>query len=280
VVVTNKAFYVYVLDRVTGQPIFPIVETPFPASNVPGEVASKTQPIPQLPHPLTHKEITVDDLINDTPEDNAAARDMFSKLWGGGKPFVPLGLNQNTLVIPGFGGGWGGTAADHDGVFYSSAGNGAGMSSIADNKEHRAAIGEPGAPGPVGGYQNGFARLDYAFTGYGQFRLPGGKSALSPAASAATLNAIDINTGQYRWTVPLPGRNGGSGPLVTASGLLFIGAADNLEAFDTKDGKMLWQQKLPSSGANSPGTYMVDGKQYVMLASGGQTAAYVAYALP
>jgi quinoprotein glucose dehydrogenase len=279
VVVTNKAFYVYVLDRVTGQPIFPIVETPFPASNVPGEVASKTQPIPQLPHPLTHKEITVDDLTDASPAANAEARDLYAKLWGGGKPFVPLGLNQNTLVIPGFGGGWGGTAADHNGVFYSSAGNGAGMSSISDNKDRRALIGEPGAPGPVGGYQNGYAHLDYAFNGYGQFRLKDGSSALSAKASAPTLNAIDINTGQYRWTVPLPGRAGGSGPLVTASGVLFIGAGNNLEAFDTKDGRMLWQQALPSSGANSPGTYMVDGKQYVMLASGGPTAAYVAYAL-
>ena len=278
-VATNKATYVYVLDRVTGDPVFPIVEQPFPASNVPGEVASKTQPIPSLPHPLSRKVITVDDLTTVSPEANAEARDAFAKLNGGGQPFVPLGLNQNTLVIPGFGCGWGGVAADHNGILYASAGNGAGMSKIVDNTKARAQIGELGAPLPPGGLQNGYAHLDYAFDGYGQFRLPDGKSALSEFAARATLNAIDLNTGQYRWTIPLPNRNGGSGPLVTASGVLFIAAGNNLQAYATGDGKLLWQQVLPASGGNSPGTYMVDGKQYVVVASGGPTAAYVAYAL-
>ena len=110
------------------------------------------------------------------------------------------------------------------------------------------------------------------------------------------MNAIDINTGEYRWTVPLPGRAGGSGPLVTASGVLFVAAGNKLKAFDTKNGRQLGEQTLPGAGGNGAGTYMVDGKQYVVLASGGgggppgaapapgaaapPSPAYVAYALP
>jgi quinoprotein glucose dehydrogenase len=268
-----------VLDRVTGKPVFPIVETPVPPSNVPGEVASKTQPIPTLPRPLAKKVITVDDLNNSSPEENALARQAFAKLYNPGQPFTPLALNQDTLVIPGFGGAWGGFAADHDGIYYGTGGSGAGMSRIVDNTAARQQIGEPGAPRPMGGAQNGYARLDYAFNGYGRFVLPDGKSGLSPEASQGTLNAVDLNTWQYRWTIPLPGRAGGSGPLVTATGLLFIGAGNTLQAYSTADGTKLWQQTLPASGANSPGTYMVDGKQYVIIASGGATAAYIAYAL-
>ena len=280
-VATNKAEYVYVLDRLTGKPIFPIVETPVPASNAPGEVASKTQPIPSLPHPLSKKTITVDDLNNSSPEINAAARAAFAKLNNPGQPFTPLGLNQDTLVIPGFGGHLGGMAADRNGVVYAAAPNGAGMSKIVDNTKARAQIGEPGAPQPFGGLQNGYQRLDWGFSGYGQFRLPSGDSALSDAASMPTLNAIDLNTGQYRWTILFPGRNALSGPLVTATGLLFISGGNELRAYATADGKLLWSQKLPGGGGTSPGVYAVDGKDYVMLASGGgQQAAYVAYALP
>jgi glucose dehydrogenase len=192
---------------------------------------------------------------------------------------VPLGLNQDTLVIPGFSGAWGGLAADRKGVLYATAINGAGMSKIVDNTKAREIIGEPGAPAPFGGMQNGYQRLEYGFSGYGQFRLPGGQSGL--AESIPTLNAIDMNTGEYRWTVPLPNRNGGSGPLVTATDLLFIAAGNRLKAFSTADGKLLSEIQLPGAGGNGAGSYMAGGKQYIFLASGGgQTPAYVAYTLP
>ena len=290
----NKAAYVYVFNRATGKPIFPIPETPVPPSNVPGEVASKTQPIPSRPRPLTRKTITAADLNNASPELNAEARAAYATFFGEGKPFTPLALNQDTLVIPGFGGAWGGMAADRKGVIYATAADGAGLSKIVDNTKQRELIGEPGAPRPIGGAQNGYQRLEYGFTGYGQFRLKGGQSGIKD--SPPTLNAIDINTGEYRWTVPLPGRAGGSGPLVTASGVLFVAAGNKLKAFDTKNGRQLGEQTLPGAGGNGAGTYMVDGKQYVVLASGGgggppgaapapgaaapPSPAYVAYALP
>jgi quinoprotein glucose dehydrogenase len=277
----NKAAYVYVFDRLTGKPIFPIVETPVPPSNVPGEVAAKTQPIPSLPKPLVRKEITVDQLNNTSPEANAAAREAYAKLYGGGKSFVPVALNQQTLVIPGFAGAWGGMAADQKGVIYATAGNGAGSTSIVDNTKAREQIGEPGAPPPFGGAQNGYQRLEYGFSGYGQFRTADGKSALDPSATLGTLNAIDLNTGQYRWTITLPNRAGGSGPTVTATGVLFIAAGNKLHAFNSADGKALWETQLPGAGGTGPATYAVNGKQYVLVASpGGTEPSYVAYALP
>jgi quinoprotein glucose dehydrogenase len=108
-----------------------------------------------------------------------------------------------------------------------------------------------------------------------------------------TLNAIDLNTGRYLWTVPLgeypalvekgvtnTGAENYGGPVVTAGGLVFIGAtrADaKFRAFDAKTGKVLWETRLPAAGAATPATYSVGGKQYVVIRAG---ATYVAYALP
>ena len=96
----------------------------------------------------------------------------------------------------------------------------------------------------------------------------------------ATLNAVDLNTGQYKWTIPFNLASNG-GPAVTESGLLFIGASASLQAFDTKDGKLLFESKLTGTAGLTPAVYMVDGKEYVALASVGRgTSTYVAYALP
>ena len=294
----NKAAYVYVFDRYTGKPIFPIVETPVPPSNVPGEIASKAQPIPTLPKPISRKTITVDDLTKVSPEKNAEARALLAGMYGNSatQPFVPLGLNQNTLVLPGFAGAWGGMAADRDGVIYLTALNTAGMSRIVDNRQRRVELTAPGAR-PAG--QNGIAMLDWNFTGYGSFVLSDGTTALDAEKAGPVMHAIDLNTGQYRWTVPLPGRNQGSGPLITASGLLFISAGNRIQAHSTRDGSKLWETQLPGVTGNGAGTYMQDGKQYVVIATGGgggraaaaaaaagppaangPTPAYVAYALP
>ena len=278
---TNKTSYIYVLNRTTGAPIFPIKETPVPASNVPGEVAAKTQPIPTLPRPMARKSFTEKDLTNASPQANAEARKIFAGLYGGGKVFTPIGLNQDTLVAPGFAGTWGGMAADRKGILYASAPNGSGMTRIVDNSKVRDMIGKPGGPTAIGGAQNGIGALDYNFAGYGQFRLPSGGSALDEATSQGTLNAIDLNTGFYKWSIYLPGRANSSGPLVTASGLLFIAAGNELQAYSSETGKLLWKTTLSATGGNSAGSYVVDGRQYVMLATGGRgQAAYVAYALP
>ena len=141
----------------------------------------------------------------------------------------------------------------------------------------------------------------YRFTGYRKFLDPDGYPAIAPPWG--TLNAIDLNTGKYLWKVPLgnypelaakgladTGSENYGGPVVTAGGVVFIGATNfdhTLRAFDSKTGKLLWSGDLPYAGNATPATYMVDGKQYVVIATsnarnpkGPQGAVYVAFALP
>lgn len=142
---------------------------------------------------------------------------------------------------------------------------------------------------------------DYAFTGYRKFLDPEGYPAFNPPWG--TLSAIDLKTGNYLWQIPFGEypeliqkgmRNTGSenygGPIVTAGGVLFIGATvydHRLRAFDAQTGKLLWQTDLPFAGVATPATYMVDGKQYVVIATSNartpnapQGGAYVAFSLP
>jgi quinoprotein glucose dehydrogenase len=140
----------------------------------------------------------------------------------------------------------------------------------------------------------------YAFTGYNKFVDPDGYPAVQPPWG--TLSAIDLNTGRYRWKVPLgeypelaahglknTGTENYGGPLVTASGLLFIGATifdRRFRAFDTRSGQVLWETQLPYSGTATPITYMIDGRQYVVIGTSNartrdapQGSAYVAFSL-
>jgi mono/diheme cytochrome c family protein len=141
----------------------------------------------------------------------------------------------------------------------------------------------------------------YIFTGYRKFLDPDGYPAIKPPWG--TLNAIDLKTGKYLWKVPLgeypalakqgmtnTGTENYGGPVVTASGVLFIAATvydHKLRAFDSSTGKVLWQADLPFAGVATPSTYMVDGRQYVVIAVSNartpkdpQGGAYVAFALP
>lgn len=144
-------------------------------------------------------------------------------------------------------------------------------------------------------------QMQYTMTGYRRFNDPDGYPAVAPPWG--TLNAINLNTGEYLWKRPLgeypalaakglkeTGTENYGGPLVTAGGLIFIGATDfdnKFRAFDKDTGKLLWEAKLPFPGNATPATYSVDGKQYVVIASGGGGltrgalgGVYVAYALP
>ena len=152
---------------------------------------------------------------------------------------------------------------------------------------------------PFGARPEGTA--NYRFTGYRKFLDPDGYPAVLPPWG--TLNAIDLNSGKYLWKIPLgqypelaaqgmanTGSENYGGPIITASGLLFIGATiydHKIRAFDSVTGKLLWEADLPYAGVATPATYMVGSKQYVVIATSGQRnakgpqgAAYVAFALP
>ena len=141
----------------------------------------------------------------------------------------------------------------------------------------------------------------YTFTGYRKFLDPDGYPAIAPPWG--TLNAIDLKTGKYLWKIPLgeypelaakglknTGTENYGGPIVTAGGVLFIGATiydHKFRAFDSRDGKLLWEAELPFAGVATPATYMIDGRQYVVIAASGardpkgpQGGAYLAFALP
>jgi quinoprotein glucose dehydrogenase len=143
--------------------------------------------------------------------------------------------------------------------------------------------------------------MKYRFTGYHKFLDPEGYPAIMPPWG--TLTAIDLNTGEQAWKIPLgeypelaakgedkTGSENYGGPVVTAGGLIFIGASNfdrKLRAFDKATGKLLWQTALPFSGNATPITYEVDGRQFVVIAAGGgkdprsaSGGVYVAFALP
>ena len=283
VAATNKLGYVYLFNRKTGEPLFDLVDKPVPASDVPGELAAKTQPVPVLPRPLARMEISAETLTNISPEANAYARERLARMRVV-PVFTPMAYNQDTIAVPGFSGGaeWGGMSADPQGTLYINSNDIAWYTSVIDNPNT-----EPG-------------RSPMHFSGYNKFRDADGYPAVAPPWG--TLNAIDMNTGEYRWRIPLgyypalakrglgnTGTENYGGPITTASGLLFIGATvydRQFRAFDKETGALLWQTELPYSGVATPATYMVDGRQYVVIATSGgrdpsqRGAAYVAFALP
>ena len=464
---TTKQGYLYLFDRLNGQPLFPIHELPYPPSDVPGEVASPTQPKPDLPEPYTRQMLTEEMLTTRTPEAHAWAVKEFRTFRSAGQ-FVPPAVNKQTVVFPGYDGGaeWGGpaidpaadvlyvnsnevantgglTATQHSGMpgaeIYQSQcavchgvdrrgappefpslldvekrlgtqkvtetikqgagrmpsfpnlsdagiqsllaflrsegpeGKAAGaeeMSSVqaqtqpmhstsgqagADVYQNHCAVchgdhmeGTPpsfpmlmgvgsrlsgdqitevihkgkGQMPPIPDVQGtelkalltflgvkqdanprttrGESPEEYTFTGYRKFFDPDGYPAISPPWG--TLNAIDLKTGKYLWKIPLgeypelaaqgmknTGTENYGGPIVTAGGVLFIGATiydRKFRAFDAHNGKELWETVLPFAGVATPSTYMVDGRQYVVIAASGARdphgpagSAYVAFAL-
>ncbi|MEO6153647.1 MAG: pyrroloquinoline quinone-dependent dehydrogenase [Croceibacterium sp.] len=266
VVAANKKGFIFAFDRKTGKSLFPIDEVPVPPSDVAGELASPTQPVPRLPAPVGLQSVTPETLTNRTPEANAWARDALSKMRNGPQ-FTPLAKGQDTIITPGFGGGveWGGMAADPRGVIYANSNNVSGVTSLIDQS----------SPDP--------RRSKMNHSGYRTFVDPDGYPATAPPWGK--LNAIDMNTGKYVWSIPFgyypelaaegkgnTGTENFGGPVVTASGLLFIGATvydRKLRAFDTDTGKELWQTDLPFSGVASPATYMAGGEQYVVISASG-----------
>jgi quinoprotein glucose dehydrogenase len=270
----TKQGLVFVLDRETGKPLIPVEERAFPASDVPGEVTSKTQPIPVKPPPFAPQRYEPSDL---TPE----IREQFAKMsqdWKNGGLYVPPS-KQGTVMLPGTVGGglWGGAAWDpKSGVLYVNSQNLPSILQLIDAPE--------GSPYP------------YAMAGYRKLRDDLGNPGVK--GPFGQLTAIDLNKGEFVWqkvlgkndTTPKNvGTENFGGPIVTAGGVVFIGATrdEMFRAFDAKTGAVLWETKLPAGGYATPATYSVNGKQYVVIACGGggrlstkSGDTYIAFALP
>jgi quinoprotein glucose dehydrogenase len=287
----SKQGFTYVFDRVTGKPVWPIVERAVPTdSNVPGEKPYPTQPFPTKPPAFTGQGVMLEDANNLTPEIQAKAQEQMRKFHIG-PMFTPPSL-EGTLQRPSQGGGgnWGGAAFDPEtGYLFVRAANSVGLNRLAKN--------DGSDPLVAVEYSNVFAR------GGESVSLPGGLPINSPPW--AVLTAIDLNKGEIAWKVPLgegsaairnhpllkgvalPDRlgspNSRGGAMVTRSGLVFIGGGDGyLYAFDKRNGKEIWRGKVPYDNAAVPMTYRTrSGKQFVVVATGtGADNALVAFALP
>ena len=312
VAATNKFGFIYMFDRVTGESVFPVVETKVPASTVAGEVTSPTQPIPTLPAPFAKQTLTRDEVTNRTPEMRAWAQKEFDTFLGTNQPFTPLSIDKVTMVSPGWKGGveWGGLSADPDrGIIYANVNNVFSLGSLAARGNAPPRRGGAGAeePGGSAGANAAATGKPYVFTGYRYFDDPEGY----PAGPYpwGTLNAVDMNTGKYLWTVPFgeytelaekgltnTGAGSHGGTVLTSTGVLFTGGSEydrKFRAYDSATGKVLWTGQLPGPGVATPATYAVNGRQYVVIAAsparGGPAAAanpgiksgtYVVFALP
>lgn len=371
----TKQGYVFVFNRDTGEPLFPIEEAPVPASDVPGEKAWPTQPRPVKPAPYARQTLTEAE-INPYAENKEELLKKFRQSRNEG-PFTPLAKN-GTIIFPGLDGGaeWGGAAVDPNGIMYVNSsempwlislnesttpvavinpgeqiyaancsschgserqGNAAsGFPSLVDlnnrfQREHVINVitkgkgmmpafkklsvrekkllvaflyGEPIDEKDKQEILNSNAEkntpeLTYKISGFTKFLDNKGYPAISPPWG--TLNAIDLNTGEYVWRktygetpelqqkgIPQTGSESYGGPVVTAGGLLFIaGTKDQkFRAYAMKTGELLWETTLPAAGFATPSTYEVNGKQYIVIACGGtklgaaKGESYVAYALP
>ncbi|MDQ8203798.1 PQQ-binding-like beta-propeller repeat protein [Pelagicoccus sp. SDUM812003] len=352
----TKSGHVFVFHRETGEPLYPIEEIPVPWSDLAGEQAWPTQPLPTKPEPFARQVFSYDLITDVSPESHKEALDRFVTL----KPHTPFmpPSQEGTIIFPGYDGGgeWGGAAVDPQGVIYINSNempwiltmvdttkatgtgeriymqncagcHGADRSgSPAQNIPALLNVGERLSPQDVSdrielgkGVMPAFgffadsdrdAIVDYLLTvdsgdrheieatassdeasqprrpwthtGYNRWFDSKGYPAVKPPWG--TLNAIDLNTGEYLWKttlgivpelvekgLPPTGTENYGGPVVTAGGLLFIGASKDeyFRAFDRATGEELWRYKLPAGGYSTPSTYEVDGRQYVVIACGG-----------
>jgi quinoprotein glucose dehydrogenase len=287
VVQVTKHGFAFVFDRVTGEPIWPIEERPVPQSDVPGEATSPTQPFPSKPPAFERQGFSTDDLLDFTPELRAEALEIASR-WRAGPLFTPPSLvveggNQGTIMLPGFGGGanWGGAALDAEtGVLY--------VPSL--SRTSGGALAPPEDP----------ARSDYRYLGVnrGGPRGPRGLPIVKPPWSRIT--AIDLRRGEILWQVPngrapkqirehpdlqglgldfsRMGQAGSASALVTST-LLFVGEGGGLvgqsmapephflRAYDKRTGHVLGEIEVPAQVSSAPMTFMVAGRQLIVLAS-------------
>ena len=369
---TTKTGHIFLFNRETGEPLFPIEEKEYPASDLYDEQTALTQPLPSKPEPFARQQLTEQDL-NTFSRDKDSLLLVLQNSRSAGQ-FVPPS-EEGTIIFPGFDGGaeWGGAGYDPTtGVLYVNANEmpwvltmvdirGKSGSSLYEQGEkvyrnycmicHGAELQGTQFHGnalplvdlksrlkpdsvfrilekgrnemPAFGFTTEAERkaviaylmedtisaaltdvedvitLPYSHKGYIRFVDSEGYPAVKPPWG--TLNAIDLNTGDLKWQVPLgeyealtakgipvTGMENYGGPVVTAGGLIFIAATKDkyLRAFDKDTGEELWKYKLPFASMATPAVYELDGKQYLVLAVGGgkntreRGDLYMAFSLP
>ena len=366
----TKMGYLYVFNRETGEPLWPIEEHPAPQSKLPDMKSWPTQPQPTKPPRLMRDRYTEEDISNISPEANQMTSEALARMGTYGS-FPPPSLDQ-TIIFPGYDGGmeWGGSAADPDGILYVNINEIPWFYQLVPTAREDGALISTGelyyrsrcaschgldkAGSPDGAFPSltdvasrhtketlmmivtsGIGRMPafdhlsiknreaiidylfgddssgdmvdrfedevppYIFRGFHRWFDEEGYPAIKPPWG--TLNAVDLNTGEIKWKVPLgeykeltergippTGTENYGGPIVTASGLIFIGATadETFRAFDKDTGEILWEHELPFGGNATPSTYMVDGKQYVVISAGGAKSnrpaggSLIAFALP
>lgn len=269
--VVSKNGLLFVLDRETGKPLLDVEDRPFPASDVPGELAAATQPFPTMTPPLARTTFNPEDVARLTPELEQGCRAwMADKAMEPGGLYVPVRFNRNTISFPGLQGGanWGGMSFD--------PATGLLVVNTSDLGQVTALVASQG-PLP---YERGPVS--------GRFQLSGTRL-MCQQPPWGRLTAVDTRTGAIAWQVPLgvtdelpeplraTGRPNIGGSITTASGLTFIGASDDarFRAFETATGKLRWEYRLPASAHATPITYAgANGRQFVAVtATGGSFLA-------
>ena len=280
----SKTGYVFLFDRETGKPLFDIGEKPVPASDVAGEHAWPTQPIPVKPPPFATQFLDETNVTNIGKANHDSALASLRAIRGG-PAFQPPSF-KGTIAVPGLLGGanWSGASFDPTtGLLYVNSNNLPFIITLVEAKSGRLQQYGP-----------------YGHKGYPQFRDHEGYPGIKPPWGL--LNAINLNSGDFAWRVPLgeyaeltargipqTGTENIGGTIVTAGGLVFVAGTkdERIHAFDKETGKLLWEHPLPAGGYATPSTYMVNGRQYVVIAAGGAGKmetkagdAFVAFELP
>lgn len=279
----NKLGLLFLLDRVTGKAIYGVEERTVPASEVPLEKASKTQPFPLKPPPLARNTMSAADVATVTPELEAACKKLIEGVQLGG-PYLPPAYNRLRVQFPGNHGGvnWFGTSFNPQLGYLFVNTNELGQLSGLKDHDPKTGRAQPKGVGnrvdPDGPYEG--------VPGGGRFSVPGTDAQQLPCQQPpwGELTAVNVNTGEFAWRVSLgvtdslpvdkqkTGRPGNGGTIATAGGLVFVGATDDarFRAFDARNGKELWTFRLGGAAEATPMTYQGrDGRQYVVITSTG-----------
>ena len=293
----TKTGNIFVFDRATGKPLFPIKEMPVPKSDIPGEITAKTQPMPTLPKPVTSQSIKAEDGWGALGFDGAACREKLGAFRNEGI-FTPPSI-RGSILHPSFLGGvnWGGVAYDpNSGLAIANSSNLVSSVTLMPREKYNEKVHK----------RPGVSVYEMKGAPYVMLR----EVLLSPLGAPCNpppwgrLTAIDMKTGQTRWQIPFGrvefstkfrsleswGAPNQGGPIVTKGGLIFIGASldSRFRAYDIQSGKELWSQEVPAPATATPMTFLhSDGRQYVVISAGGHggfgtklSDAIVAFALP